>query len=44
MTFQQILQLPNKCYNINQQDTKTLEDLNNVGKTTSEMEQAVIAQ
>jgi hypothetical protein len=36
-------ELPNKFYNINQQDTKTLEDLAYAGKKTSEREQATMA-
>jgi hypothetical protein len=36
-------ELPNKFYSINQQHTKTLEDLVDIGKTNSEMEQALTA-
>jgi hypothetical protein len=32
-------ELPNRLYNINQQDTETLEDTDDVGKMTSETEQ-----
>jgi hypothetical protein len=35
-------QLLNKFYNITQQDTETLEDLDDFGKMTSETEQAMI--
>jgi hypothetical protein len=36
-------ELPNKLYNINQQNTETMEDLDDVRKITSETKKAVIA-
>jgi hypothetical protein len=36
-------ELDNTFYNLNQQDTEILEDPDDVGKTTSETEQAMMA-
>jgi hypothetical protein len=36
-------ELPNKFYNINQQDTEILEDLDGVGKMTPETQQTMMA-